>query len=111
MQWMQYRLSRKMPGLELPAVDDILKGTDMLETNIDLWKAQAIAEGKQLGKLEGRVEGEALALQRLLAHRFGPIPSAIVEQIAGANIEQIEAWFDTAISAPHLAAVFPPPEN
>jgi hypothetical protein len=103
MQWMQYRLSRKMPGLELPAVDDILKGTDMLETNIDLWKAQAIAEGKLVG--------EAFALQRLLAHRFGAIPSAIVEQIAAANIEQIEAWFDAAISAPHLAAVFPPSQN
>jgi hypothetical protein len=35
MQWMQSRLSRKMPGLRLPQLDDMLKGTDMLETNID----------------------------------------------------------------------------
>ncbi len=95
----------------------------MLETNMDQWKAKAVAEGvligeqrglqmgKLEGKLEGRLEGESLALQRLLVRRFGPIPPDMLEQIAAANLEQIETWFDAAINAPHLAAVFTPTSN
>jgi hypothetical protein len=129
MQWMQYRLSRKMPGLPLPELDDMLKGTEMLETNIDQWKAKAVAEGCRLagskgnskanskaceGKL-GKLEGEARALQRLLSRRFGAIPMAIVERIAAADLEQVEAWFeawfDAAITAPDIASVFTPTQN
>jgi flagellar biosynthesis/type III secretory pathway protein FliH len=123
MQWMQYRLSRKMPGLPLPELDDMLKGTEMLETNIDQWKAKAVAEGMLLGeqkglqigklegKLEGKTEGEAHALQHLLSRRFGAIPMDIVERIAAADLEQIEALFDTAIAAPDIASVFTPTGN
>ena len=131
MQWMRYRLSRKMPGLPLPTRDELLRGTDMLETNMDQWKAKAVAEGvligeqrglqlgklegrlegKQEGKLEGKLEGESLALQHLLTRRFGPIPPDMLEQIAAANLEQIETWFDAAINAPHIAAVFTPTSN
>ncbi|EXI87558.1 MAG: hypothetical protein AW11_02422 [Candidatus Accumulibacter regalis] len=115
MQWMQYRLSRKMPGLPLPELDDMLKGTEMLETNIDQWKAKAVAEGLQIGKLEGKlegkIEGEARALQHLLSRRFGAIPMDIVARIAAADLEQIEAWFDAAITAPDVASVFTPTRN
>ena len=115
MQWMRYRLSRKLPDLLMPDIEEILKGTEMLEANIDQWKAKAVAEGvllgKREGKLEGKLEGEALALQRLLVRRFGPIPSAIAGQIASANLEQIETWFDLSISAPHMTAVFTPTSN
>ena len=91
----------------------------MLETNIDQWTAKAVAEGVllgeqrglQMGKIEGKIEGEALALQRLLSQRFGPIPAAIVERIAAADLEQIEAWFDAAITAPDMASVFTPTQN
>jgi predicted transposase/invertase (TIGR01784 family) len=107
MQWMQYRLSRKMPGLPLPELDDMLKGTEMLETNIDQWKAKAVAEGLQIGKLEG----EARALQRLLSQRFGTIPMAIGERIAAADLAQVEAWFDAALTAPDMASVFAPTAN
>jgi predicted transposase YdaD len=111
MQWMRYRLSRKLPDLLVPDVDELLKGTEMLESNLDQIKARAIAEGILLGKLEGKLEGEALALQRLLVRRFGPIPSTIAEQIAAANLEQLEAWFDAAINAPQMTAVFTPTQN
>ena len=43
-------------------------------------------------------EGEALALQRLLARRFGAIPPAVTAQIGTASKVQIEAWFDAAIA-------------
>jgi len=87
----------------------------MLETNIDQWKAKAVAEGvligEQRGLQMGKLEGESLALQRLLTRRFGPIPPDTLKQIASAILEQIEAWFDAAINAPDLAAVYTPTPN
>ncbi len=115
MRWMRYRLSRKMPGLSLPALNELLKGTEMLETSIDQWQAKAVAEGiligEQRGLQVGKLEGQSLALQRLLVRRFGQIPPTIAEQIMAAKIEQIEAWFDAAINAPTIAAVFAPTQN
>ena len=51
-------------------------------------------------------EDEALALQKLLAKRFGVIPIEITAQIANASLEQIEQWFDTAIDVRFLTYVF-----
>ncbi|OIN93844.1 MAG: hypothetical protein AUJ20_02705 [Comamonadaceae bacterium CG1_02_60_18] len=42
MQWMQYRINSKMPGLTMPPVDDLLKGSAMLEENIDKWRANRL---------------------------------------------------------------------
>ena len=67
---------------------------------------QGLQQGLQKGKAEGRAEGEALALKRLLAKRFGPLPAALEARIAAASLEEIEAWFDAAITAPSLDAVF-----
>ena len=65
---------------------------------MEVWAKAYIAEGKQ--------EGEALALQKLLAKRFGVISVEITAQIANASLEQIEQWFDTAIDASFLTDVF-----
>jgi hypothetical protein len=60
----------------------------------------------QQGRQEGEKKGEALALQRLLTKRFGTISSDVTAKIAGATVEQIEAWFDLAIDAAQIADVF-----
>lgn len=95
----------------------------MLETNIDQWRAIAVAEGMRLGeqkglqisrlkaRLEGQREGAANALQRLLSRRFGAISTTIVERIAVADLAQIDTWFDAAITAPDMASVFTPTRN
>lgn len=106
--WIKYRLKSKMPGLALPDAQELTKGLDMLETNIDRWEAQAMAKGMQQGMQQGKLEGEALALQRLLTKRFGIVPTAIAAQIAAATQTQIETWFDAAIDAATLDAVFSP---
>ena len=51
-------------------------------------------------------QGEALALQKQLTKRFGAIPAEVAAQIGTASFAQIEAWFDLAIDAPTLSAVF-----
>jgi flagellar biosynthesis/type III secretory pathway protein FliH len=69
-------------------------------------KQQGLQEGKQQGLQEGKQQGEMLALQRLLAKRFGVIPMETVTLISQAPLEDIERWFDRAIDAKALPDVF-----
>ena len=70
-----------------------------------------IEKGKLEGMQQGKLEGEAFALQRLITKRFGSIPSVIAAKIAAASQAQIETWFDLAIDAPTLEAVFGPTQH
>ena len=82
----------------------------MLADKLEEWAHGYIAEGelkgKQQGLQEGKQQGEMLALQRLLAKRFGVIPMEIVALISQAPLEDIEKWFDRAIDAQQLSDVF-----
>ena len=86
----------------------------MLADKLEVWAKAYIAEGeikgKQVGKQEGEVKGKhealALALQKLLAKRFGIIPLEITAQISDASLDQLEQWFDAAIDANALSDVF-----
>ena len=69
-------------------------------------KLQGLQQGKQEGLQEGKQQGEMLALQRLLAKRFGVIPMETVGLISQAPLEDIEKWFDRAIDAQKLSDVF-----
>ena len=102
-QWLRATLMRKPEyGIVMPQVDDLQEIRVMLADKLEVWAKAYIEEGKQ----EGRQEGEALALQKLLAKRFGVIPVGITEQIANASLLQIEQWFDIAIDAKTLKDVF-----
>ncbi len=70
----------------------------MLADRIERWGQDKVQQGMQQGMQQRRVEGEALALQRLLARRFGAIPPTLTAQIGTASKAQIEAWFDAAIA-------------
>jgi flagellar biosynthesis/type III secretory pathway protein FliH len=106
MQWMQYRLNRKMPGLVMPDIDEILKGSRMIETNIDQWRAKAIAEGVLLGHQEGRQEGTTSLLERQIGKRFGPVSDDIRTRLKSAADEQLEIWGERILEAQSLAQVF-----
>lgn len=66
------------------------------------WKAEAKAEGQA----QGRVQGKAEALLRLLERRFGPISESLRSQVNGANLVTLDHWFDRALDASALDAVF-----
>jgi len=118
MQWMQYRINSKMPGLTMPSVDELLKGSAMLEENIDKFRAKAIAEGvllgKQEGKQEGMIEGQLLGqiegsvtlLERQLMKRFGPISDSTHVRLKAATQDQIQTWAERILDARSLAEVF-----
>jgi hypothetical protein len=57
---------------------------------------------------KGIAQGEALLLQRLLARRFGPLPSDLAARISSATTEQLERWGDRVLDAASLDEVFRP---
>jgi predicted transposase YdaD len=58
------------------------------------------------GLAEGRTEGEAIALVRLLEKRFGALPAAVRQRVSSADLSSIETWFERAIDGPDLDSVF-----
>jgi predicted transposase/invertase (TIGR01784 family) len=121
-RWIKHRLQSKMPGLAVPDAEELTKGMEMLETNIDRWEAQAIAKGMQQGVLQGMQQGmqkgmqqgiqqgmqqgEALLLQRLLTRRFGALSATHLARIAAATPTQLETWGDRVLDATSLDEVF-----
>jgi hypothetical protein len=57
---------------------------------------------------QGRTEGEANALVRLLEKRFGGISRSLRDRIFASDIVTIKAWFDRAVEARELQSVFEP---
>lgn len=101
--WIRATLMRKQEyGIVMPQVDDLQEIRVMLADKVEEWAKAYIAEGKQ----EGLQQGEVLALQRLLAKRFGVIPADTIALIANAPVVDIERWFDRAIDAKQLSDVF-----
>ena len=64
----------------------------------DRWFARGLARGL--------AQGEAKMLERLLRQQFGTLPSAVRNRIAQASVEELDAWFDRAMGASSLNAVF-----
>ena len=69
-------------------------------------KMAYVSSVEHIGIEKGRQLGEARALQKVLSKRFGPIPADTLGQITAASAEQIDAWFDLALDAPNLQAIF-----
>ena len=67
---------------------------------------QGMQQGLQQGMQQGMQAGETIALQRLLTKRFGPLADDLTTTLEKASLQQIEIWFDLAITAPTLDAVF-----
>ncbi len=61
---------------------------------------------REEGRIEGKVEGQAFTLARLLTRRFGPLPEELRQRLDNATGEQLEHWTDTVLDAPTLSAVF-----
>ena len=105
--WIRATLMRKQNySILLPQIDDLQEIKVMLADRLEEWAHGYIAEGELRGKKEGLQQGEMLALQRLLAKRFGVIPMETVTLISQAPLEDIERWFDRAIDAKALSDVF-----
>ncbi|HEY9280779.1 MAG TPA: DUF4351 domain-containing protein [Eoetvoesiella sp.] len=63
-------------------------------------------KGRLEGLDEGRAEGEASLLQRLLTRKFGPVPEALQQRIQTATLVQLETWSLNILDARSLDEVF-----
>ncbi len=109
-------------GLAEGLLEGEARGKALLDTVAEAWKKQAEAKGlaagealgrekglttgETLGREKGLLEGETRSLLRLLVKRFGTLPKPVLAQIAAGSTEELDRWFDTAITAPGLEAVF-----
>ncbi len=121
--WIQAVLSYRSGGAwVLPEVMSLRELSMTLSNRFEVWakgheqrgQEKGFQEGRQegevlgvaRGKAEGRQEGEQVLLQKLLTKRFGPLPAEVLEQLACASTEQIEAWADRVLDAASLDEVF-----
>jgi predicted transposase/invertase (TIGR01784 family) len=125
-RWIRATLRRKDKSSKLltdivqAQIDDLQELRVMLADNIERWMEEkeamflqrGIEKGMQQGRekwmQQGMQQGEALALQRLLIHRFGSVPAEIRTRITNATQKQLEVWLDAVIDAPSLEAIFKP---
>jgi hypothetical protein len=63
------------------------------------------AEWKQRWTQEGRREGEAALLTRLLERRFGTLPDTAKDRIAAADVSSLEEWSLRVLDAGSLDEV------
>lgn len=79
--------------------------------------AEGVQQGVQLGVQQGVQQGVQLErnetakktasrLLTLLANNFGGAPKWVVDLLASAPVEQIDTWFDRALSAKKVEDVF-----
>lgn len=67
-------------------------------------KAQEAAFKKQ--EAENKAETERNLLKKMLINRFQTLPNWVEEKLQQANAEQLEVWFDKALSANSLEEIF-----
>lgn len=88
--------------LVLPKVRDLKELKMTLAERFDTWAQKH----EQRGIEKGVEKGEALALQKLLTKRFGPLPPDSLSKIAAASAEQLDTWMDRVLDAPTLGDIF-----
>ena len=97
----QVLLPRRMPGVEVPELENLQEVRTMLAERVKEWTQQWREEGRQ----EGRQEGEAGLLLRLLERKFGPLEAVVRERITGADAERLLVWGDRVLTADRLEDV------
>lgn len=72
-------------------------------------EAAMISTAQQLfeqGKIEGKIEGETLFLERLLQAKFGKLSQSYQHRIAAADPETLLSWGERVLNASTLAEIF-----
>jgi hypothetical protein len=117
--WLRHvLLARVIPEASLPETTNLQEFDMTLAENALTWteqwkqeglqegRRQGLREGRKEGRQEGLQEGQAHLLERLLIHRFGPLPARILEQLHQASASQLETWALNSIDAAALDEVF-----
>jgi predicted transposase/invertase (TIGR01784 family) len=66
----------------------------------------ALSGAREEGRLEGKLEGQAALLERLLARRFGPLNENVLARLQSASAADLAVFADRVLDAPDLEGVF-----
>jgi predicted transposase/invertase (TIGR01784 family) len=83
--------------------EEILSAGERL---IERGRQEGLLKGRQEGQQEGRQEGRRELLLKLLRTRFGALPTGLAARVDTADLDQLDRWFERAITAAGVAAVF-----
>jgi predicted transposase YdaD len=65
-------------------------------------RAEGRAEGEAKGRAEGASMGGARVLLKLLALKFGPVPTTVIDRLQRASVEELERWTERVLSSATL---------
>lgn len=115
-------LPARVPGAELPLINDLQEMHAMLAERVktwtEEWKQEGLKQGLQEGRRKGLEEGleqgleqgiprgEAKLLRRLLTRRFGRLPDWVETRLDGASEAELERWGERVLDGASLEAVF-----
>ncbi len=108
----------RMPGQEVPQVNDLLEVENILAERVKEWTMEwkeeglqkGLQKGLQMGRLEGRQEGRqegfSQMLYRQLTKKIGPISTEIENNLNNADQEQPLLWSERILTASSLGDIF-----
>ncbi|NKY60271.1 DUF4351 domain-containing protein [Nocardia flavorosea] len=70
-------------------------------------KEVAVTTAERL-RAEGRAEGEARVLLKLLAAKFGTLPAAVVDRVRSGSTDELEVWTPRVLTVNTLNEIFGP---
>jgi hypothetical protein len=91
-------LKKKLLNDDTLEINDLDEVTTMLEERMEQWSQKL--------RQEGKIEGEAAVLERLLFKRFGPLTKATEQKLKTATLTQLEIWTDRILDATRIEDVF-----
>jgi hypothetical protein len=105
--WIKGLLKRHTPDTKIvekiSGIKDIFKEHDMAEATYLNWA--------DVFKAEGKAEGKAEILFRLLTRRFGALPKWAEKRLNKAKPAQLEEWADAVLDASNLTEVLGAPSR
>ena len=103
-QIMEY-IVRVYDNLDIAAFRQRLRQEDRTE-DLEAFVGTIAETLIEQGKAEGLAAGKAELLTQLLTRRFGPLPETVTNRITWGSLADLERWFDAAIDAESLEAIF-----
>jgi len=95
---------------EKTMLSDVIKDIEQkMINNYSKGLSDGETKGEAKGEARGEARGEAKALIRLIERRFSLLSPDQRTLIMGSDLATLERWFDRAIDAPNLDAVFAEP--
>ena len=99
-------LPARLPGEQIPEIEDLSEMTVMLAERVIEWTKDWKQQGFDEGRKEGRKEEGGLILTKQLTQRYGPLPDWARERLAQASPTELESWAERVLVAERLEDVF-----